>query len=119
MDAFAWSASDMPGINLDFLCHRLTMDPKVRPVRLRRRKFNDDRQQVIKEETQKLPSVGHIREKRYLEWLENIVLAKKAIGKWRMCVDFTDLNKAFLKDSYPLPSINALVDSASGCRLLC
>jgi len=43
LDAFAWSVSDMPGIDLDFMCHRLTMDPKVRPVRQRQRKFNDDR----------------------------------------------------------------------------
>jgi len=47
-----------------------------------------------------------------------VVLVKKASGKWRMCVDFTDLNKACPKDSYPLPSIDALVDNASGCRLL-
>ena len=80
--------------------------------------MNDDRRQVIKEETQKLLSVGHIREIQYPEWLENVVLVKKASGKWRMCVDFTDLNKAYLKDSYLLPSIDTLVDSASGCRLL-
>jgi len=43
LDAFAWFASDMPGINPHFLCHRLTMDPKVRPVRQRRRKFNEER----------------------------------------------------------------------------
>jgi len=43
LDAFAWSASDMPGIGPDFLCHRLTMDPKVRPFRQRRRKFNEER----------------------------------------------------------------------------
>jgi len=46
-----------------------------------------------------------------------MVLVKKANGKWRMCVDFTNLNKACSKDSYQLPSIDALVDSASGCRL--
>ena len=63
-------------------------------------------------------SVGHIREIQYPAWLENVVLMKKANGKWRMCVDFTDLNKACPKDSYPLPSIDGLVDSASGCRLL-
>jgi len=43
---------------------------------------------------------------------------KKSNGKWRMCVDFTDLNKVCPKDSYPLPSIDALVDSAAGCKLL-
>ena len=118
LDAFAWSASDMPDIDLDFLCHRLTMDPQVRLVPQRRRKFNEKRRQVIKEETRKLLSVGHIKEIQYPDWLANVVLVKMANGKWRMCVDFTDLNKACSKDSYPLPIIDALVDSASGCRLL-
>jgi len=57
-----------------------------------------------------LLSTGHIREIQYPEWLAN--------GKWRMCIDFTDLNKACPKDSYPLPSIDALVDNASGCKML-
>jgi len=86
LDAFAWSASDMPGIDPDFLCHRLTMDPKVRPVRQRRRKFNDERRQVVREKTKKLLDVGHIKEIQYPEWLANVVLIKKANGKWRMCV---------------------------------
>jgi len=118
LDAFAWSASDMPGVDLDFLCHHLSMDATVRPVRQRRRKFNEERQLVVREETQKLLSAGHIREIQYPEWLANVVLVTKANGKWRMCVDFTDLNKACSKDSYPLPSIDALVDSASGCKVL-
>jgi len=118
LDAFAWSASDMPGIGPDFLFHHLTMDPKVHPVRQRRRKFNEERRLVVQEETQKLRSAGHIREIQYPEWLSNVVLVKKANGKWRMCVDFTYLNKACPKDSYPLPSIDALVDSASGCKML-
>ena len=59
-----------------------------------------------------------IREIQYPEWPANVVLVEKACGKWRMCVDFTDLNKACPKDSYPLPSIDALVNSASRCRLL-
>ncbi|XP_068486929.1 uncharacterized protein [Phaseolus vulgaris] len=111
LDAFVWTAADMPGIDPDFLCHHLTMDAKVRPVRQRRRKFNEERCLVVKEETQKLLSAGHIRVIQYPEWLANVVLVKKSNGKWRMCVDFTDLNKACPKDSYPLPNIDALVDS--------
>ena len=63
-------------------------------------------------------SAGHIREIQYPKWLANVVLVKKGNGKWRMCVDFTDLNKACPKDSYPLPSIDALVDNASGSKVL-
>jgi len=94
------------------------MDPQVQPVCQRRRKFNDERHQVIREEIEKLLRVGHIREIQYPEWLANVVLVKKASRKWRTCVDFTDLNKVCPKNSYPLPNIDALVDSASGCRLV-
>ena len=118
LDAFAWSGSDMPGIDPDLLSHRLAMDPQVKPVRQRRRKFNEERRQAIREEAQKLLSAGHIKEVQYPEWLANVVLVMKSNGRWRMCVDFTDLNKACPKDSYPLPSIDALVDNAAGCKLL-
>ena len=88
LDAFAWSASDMSGIDPDFLCHHLSMDATVCPVRQRRRKFNEERQQVVKDETQKLLSAGHIREIQYPEWLANVVLVKKANGKWS-CLLYT------------------------------
>jgi len=57
--------------------------------------------------------VGHIRKIQYPKLLVNVVLVKKANGKWRMCVDFTDLNKACHKDSYPLLIIDSLVDNSS------
>ena len=63
-------------------------------------------------------STGFIQEVYYLDWLANVVLVKKANGKWRMCVDFTDLNKACPKDSFPLPRMDQLVDSTAGYRLL-
>ena len=59
-----------------------------------------------------------IREFYYPGWLANVVMVKKANGKWRMCVNFTDLNKACPKDSYPLPHIDQLVDSIVGHKLL-
>ena len=55
----------------------------------------------------------------YPDWLANVVMVKKANDKWRMCVDFTDLNKVYPKDSYPLPRIDQLVDFTVGHKLLC
>ena len=59
-----------------------------------------------------------IREVYYPDWLANVVMVKKANGKWRMCVDFNDLNRAYPKDNYPLPRINLLMDSIVGHHLL-
>ena len=59
-----------------------------------------------------------IREVYYLDWLANVVMVKKANGKWRMYVDFTDLNRACPKDSYPLLRIDTLVDSTARHELL-
>jgi len=67
---------------------------------------------------QKLLKVGFIRECQYSDWILNVVLVKKPNATWRMCLDFTDLNKACLKDSYPLPKIDKLVDAPSGHVLL-
>ena len=67
---------------------------------------------------QKLPITKFIQEVYYLDWLANVVMIKKANGKWRMCVDFTDLNKVCPQDSYPLPRIDQLMDSTIGHKLL-
>ena len=63
-------------------------------------------------------SAGFIQEVYYPDWHANVVLVKKTNGKWRMCVDFTDLNKACSKDSFPLPRIDQLVDSIVRYKLL-
>ena len=70
------------------------------------------------EEVEKLLITGFIWEVYYLKWLANIVMVKKSNGKWRMCVDFTDLNCACPKDTFPLPRIDWLVDSTAGHKLL-
>jgi hypothetical protein len=66
----------------------------------------------------RLLSAGVIREVTYPEWLANTVMVKKANGKWRMCIDFTDLNKACPKDEFPLPRIDSLVDAAASSELM-
>ena len=70
------------------------------------------------EEIKKLLEANFIREVFYPNWLPNVVMVKKSNGKWRMCVDFTDLNKACPKDNFPLPMIDQLVNSTTGHKLL-
>ena len=70
------------------------------------------------EEVRKLHEASFIREVYYPDWLANVVIVKKASGKWRLCVDFTDLNKASPKDSYPLLQVDVLVDSTAQHQLL-
>ena len=66
------------------------------------------------EEVFKQLKADFIREVYYLEWLANMVMMKKANKKWRMCIDFTNLNKACPKDSYPILRIDLLIDSTIG-----
>jgi hypothetical protein len=118
IEVFAWSHEDMPGISPEEIVHVLNVDPEARPVRQKRRKFAPERIEAITVEVEKLLKAQFIEEVYYPDWLANVVLVKKSNGKWRMCVDFTDLNKACPKDSFPLPRIDALVDSTSGYKLL-
>ena len=118
IDVFAWSHEDMLGIDPSVITHRLNICPSFKPVRQTKRVFAPERDNAIKEEVLKLMTAKFIREVYYPDWLANVVMVKKTNGKWRMCVDFTDLNKACPKDSYPLPCIDQLVDSTTGHKLL-
>ena len=62
----------------------------------------------------KLKRAGAIKEVFYPEWLANTMVVKKKNRKWRICVDFTDLNKACPKDPFPMPRIDQLVDATAG-----
>lgn len=69
-------------------------------------------------EVRKLMEAHVICKVASLNWLANPVLVKKIIGKWRMCIDFTLLNKACPRDDFPLARIDHIVDSTAGCERL-
>ena len=108
----------MTGISPKVIQHKLNVNPERKPIQQRRKAFAPERDQAVTEEVTKLLTAGFIREVYYPDWLANVVLVKKANGKWRMCVDFTNLNKACSKDSFPLPRIDQLVDSTAKYKLL-
>ena len=108
----------MPSIDPNIMVHQLNISPSFPPVRQRKRVFTQERDKAIVEEVHKLLDTSFIREVCYPKWLANIVMVKKANGKWRICVDFTEPNKVCPKDSYPLPQIDFLVDLTTGHQLL-
>ncbi|KAI3715634.1 hypothetical protein L6452_22620 [Arctium lappa] len=112
-DCFAWTYEYMVGIDPEVISHRLNIDPSFKPVKQKQRKFAPERNKVINEEVDNLLKTGKIREVKYPEWLENVVVVHKKNGKWRVCIDFTDLNKACPKDPFPLPHIDAMVDATA------
>lgn len=88
-------------------------------MKQKKRHLGLEKDRIIEEQVQALLKSGQIREVHFLTWLSNVVLVPKSTGKWRMCVDFHDLNKACPKDCYLLPRIDQLVDSTTGYELFC
>ena len=89
----------MPRVSPEVITHRLNVDPTCRPVKQKRRNFVLDRSWAIEEEVLKLLEAGFIHEIQYPERLANVVMVKKATDKWWIYIDYTDLNKAYPKDS--------------------
>ena len=114
INVFAWDACDAPRIDPAFICHHLNVNPSITPKKQSPRRPSRKHAEAIREEVMKLKRVGAIKEVFYPKWLANIVVVKKKNGKWRVCVDFTDLNKACLKDLFSMPWIDQLVDAIAG-----
>ncbi|CAA0829049.1 Unknown protein, partial [Striga hermonthica] len=117
-DIFAYTAGELTGIEARVIEHRLNIDLTVKPVKQKRRHHGAKMDKIIEQEVEKLLNARHIKKIQFPEWLSNTVMVSKSGGKWRMCIDFRDLNKACPKDLYPLPRIDQLVDSTAGCELL-
>jgi ribonuclease HI len=117
-DVFAWSTLDLVGVSRTIIEHSLGIDPSVRPKKQRLRKMSDKKMEVAKAEVHRLLEANFIEPIAYFTWLANVVMVEKKSGKWRMCIDFTSLNKACPKDNFPLPRIDKIVDSAARCEVM-
>ena len=112
VDVFAWDTYEAPSVDPSFICHHLNVNPSISPKRPRRP--SKEHAEAVRNEVIKLKQAGAIKEVFYLQWLANTVVVKKKNGKCRVCVDFTDLNKACPKDPFLMPRIDQLVDATIG-----
>ncbi|XP_057501675.1 uncharacterized protein LOC130785510 [Actinidia eriantha] len=118
IEVFAWTPYEILGINPNFIRHELNIMPEARPVKQRGSRSMEEHDDTMIKEVEKLKESSAIIEVLYPSWLSNIVVVKKKNGKWHVCVDFTSLNRACLKDCFPLPKIDHLVDSTSSHTLM-
>uniref|UniRef100_A0A2N9I550 Uncharacterized protein n=1 Tax=Fagus sylvatica TaxID=28930 RepID=A0A2N9I550_FAGSY len=114
VDVLAWDPYEVPGVDPNYIEHRLNTDPHSKPVQQRARRSAPVHAEAVQKEVERLFQAGAIREIQYPTWLSNTVVVKKKNGKWRVCVDFTNLNQACPNDPFPLPKIDQLVDATAG-----
>ena len=81
-DVSVWNHEDMPGIDPSVIVHRLNVNSASSPIRQKKRVFAQERDKAIAEEVRKLLEADFIREVYYPDWLANVVMVKKANGKW-------------------------------------
>jgi hypothetical protein len=108
----------MPGIPMEVIEHKLGIDSVFKLIKQKEKRYTPKRRETIRLEVNKLLEVGFISAVDYPTWLANPVLVEKPDKSWRMCIDYTSLNKACPKDKYPLPRICQIIDSTTSCELL-
>jgi hypothetical protein len=119
IDYFVWNYTEMSGLSRVLVEHRLTFKDGFRPYKQQPHRFNSIIYDRVKEEINRLLQVGFIQLCRYAEWVSNIMpVEKKDSRKIRVCIDFRDLNRATLKDKYPMPIADMLVNDALGHRVI-
>ena len=91
VDMFARSPYEVPGVDPEFIVHKLNVDPLYHPKKQKPRRLAKEHVDAIRQEVKKLKEAGTIKEIFFPKWLANTVVVKKN-DKWSFCVDFTDLN---------------------------
>eukprot|EP00253_Pinus_taeda_P007704 PITA_07704 len=112
--AFAWEYTDMKGIDPKTCIHHIYIEENSRPIRQPQRRMNPNLREIVKEEVQKLLNVNFIYPISDSRWVSPLVIVPKKNGKWRVCIDYRELNKATLKDHFPLPCIDQVLDTLAG-----
>jgi hypothetical protein len=102
-DVFASSALGLIDVNRSIIKHGLSIDPSVRPKKQKLHKMSDEKTEAAKVEVHRLLEAKFIKPVDYPTWLANVVMVKNKNSKWRMCIDFTSLNKVCPKDNFPSP----------------
>src|SRR6185369_4791613 len=93
-DMFAWTPSDMSRLSREVIEHHLAVCPNTRPVKQKAWRQAPKKQEFIIKEVEKLKEAHIIREVVHPTWLSSTVVVPKHTGGGRLCIEYTDLNRA-------------------------
>jgi hypothetical protein len=117
-DVFAWSYDELRTYDTTMINHKIPLKPGVKPFRQKRRQINPILLHVVEREVKKILEEKIIVPLRYSDWVANLVPVRKKSGEIRLCVDFRNLNKSSLKDNYPLPKMDHVLEKVVGANIV-
>jgi len=113
-DVFAWSYEDLKSYDTLVIQHTIPLKPNQKPFKQKLRRINPMLLPSIEKEVKKMFEAGIIEPIRFSEWVSNLVPTRKKSGEIRLCVDLRNLNQVFLKDHYPLPKMDHILQRVVG-----
>ncbi|CAM8877838.1 unnamed protein product [Rhodiola kirilowii] len=135
--ALGYSIDDLKGISPDLCMHRINLEDDARPSRDALRRLNPKLNDVVKKEILKLLDAGIIYSVADSKWVSpvhvvpkkggltvvrnehNELIPTRTVTGWRMCIDYRKLNKATLKDHFPLPFIDQMLERLAKHKFFC
>ena len=106
---FSWSYEDLKYYDIDIIQHKIPLKENQKPFKQKLRRINPIQMPLVEKEIKKMYDAKIIIPIRYFEWVSNLVPVRKKTGEIRLCNDFKNLNRASLKDNYPLPKMDHIL----------
>ena len=117
-DVFAWSYEDLKSYDTSVIQHTIPLKENQKPFRQKLRRVNHVLLPLIEKEVKRMYEVGIIAPIRFSKWISNLVPTRKKTGEIRLCVDLKNLDKVSLKDHYPLPNMDHILQRVVGAYMI-
>ena len=113
-DVFVWSYEDLKSYDTEIIQHKIPLKENQKPFKHKLHRINPIQLPLVEKEIRKMYEASIIVPIRFSKWVSNLVSVRKKTGEIRLCIDFRDLNKASLKDNYPLPKMDHILQRWQG-----
>jgi hypothetical protein len=117
-DVFSWSYEDLRGFDPALIQHIIPIKEDIKSVRQKQILINPTLEENIRKELEKLLKARIIFPIKYSEWVSNLVLVRKTTGHILLCVDFRELNRVSIKDHFPLPNMEMILQQVEGSQMM-